>query len=234
MGKVKKIFIFIVILAVVATAAIFGIKYYLDQQSHEAELEALYNGALEEIESLEYTNEVLSNPPKVKITVKTLQERVAPASELITYKYYYTDVGTYEKTQPIFDMEFSFMTDKSVYTYSGVISAGIDVDDIKFMVSDTEGDEKIVVTMPEPKIIAHELDEKSFQSYDVQNSMFTSSDLNEFAGFQSELKTTEEEKLSANTEFWDSVKKNAEDVINGLLTADENINEYEIEYRWAE
>ena len=71
--------------------------------------------------------------PEVKIDKQTVKEMVAPAGELVTYKYFYTDAGTYEKSQKFSDTDITipFTTDKTIYTYSGTISAGIDMEEVR-------------------------------------------------------------------------------------------------------
>ena len=231
----KKVLAVLIAVLVLAGAGFGGYKYL--QYKHKQELallQGLYDEAQSEIADLEEENDALMNPPEIQITVTTLKEYIAPASELITYKYYYTDSGTYEKNKKFFDsnIKIPFTTDKSVYVYSGKISAGVDIDDINFNVNNPN--KTIEVKMPKPKIIAHELDEKSFKTYDVKNSVFTSSSLDNFADFQGALKATQEDKINSNTEFWDSVKDNAENVIKSLLTVNDEVKEFKIEFTWSE
>lgn len=209
-------------------------KKYEDAVDKYNDTSDQYEDALQQIKELEEINEELLTPEKIEVSVTTLQQYVAPASELITYKYYYTDSGSYKKEKKLsdYDMTIPFTTDELIYTASGTISAGIDVDKIEFDVDNDN--QKIVITMPEPRIIAHELDEDSFQTYDVKNSIFTSSELEDYSFLQKSLKETEEEKLAENNEFWKSVKDNAEHVIRSLITANEHMNEFELEFEWED
>ena len=230
----KKVIAIIVVILILVGAAVGGIMYFKHKNAQELEaLQVLYEGAQSQIETLELQNENLQNPPHVAVTVKTLKEYVAPASELVTYKYFYTDTGTYEKNKTFGDSNIAvpFTKDKSVYVYSGVISAGIDVSDIKFVVD--ESNLKIMVVMPQSGVIAHELDTDSFQAYDVQNSIFMSSNLNDFAQFEGALKNTQEDKLNSNDAFWKEVRNNSENVIKSLITANGEIDDYELEFSWV-
>ncbi|MBR3042551.1 MAG: DUF4230 domain-containing protein [Eubacterium sp.] len=172
--------------------------------------------------------------PEVKIDKQTVKESIAPAGELVSYKYFYTDAGTYEKSQKFTDTDITipFTTDKTVYTFSGTINAGIDMEEIEY---DVDNEKKtIIVYLPEPQILSHELDESSFQTYDVKKSIFTSSDLKDYASFVSELKKSEEEKLRGNKEFWNQLEKNTEKTLSGLMTANEKLDDYRISYEWVE
>ena len=88
--------------------------------------------------------------------------------------------------------------------------------------------------LPEPKVLSHELDEKSFQTYDVKKSIFTSSELTDYAQFVGELKKSEEEKLDGNRDFWNQLEKNTEKTIKSLMTADDKTDDYNISFEWKE
>ena len=184
----------------------------------------------EQIDDLKHQQEEVVVTPDATVTAATLREVVAPAAELTAYKYYYTDVDTYEKSQKIWKFKVPFTTDKSVFSYSGEIGAGIDLDDADFAVAD----KTITVTLPKPGILYHELDKTAFQSYDIKNSVFTSTDIGGYADMMAALEERQEQKLNDNAEFWKSVKANTETVLRGVLTASGELDEYTIAFKWAE
>ena len=183
-----------------------------------------------QIDDLKHQQEEVVVTPDATVTAATLREVVAPAAELTAYKYYYTDVDTYEKSQKVWKIKVPFTTDKSVFSYSGEIGAGIDLDDAEFTVDG----KAITVTLPKPDILYHELDEKSFQSYDIKNSVFTSTDIGGYADMISALKERQEQKLTDNAEFWKSVKANTETILRGIMTASGQLDEYTVTFKWAE
>ena len=148
------------------------------------------------------------------------------------YKYYYSDVDTYEKSQKVWKIKVPFTTDKCVFSYSGKIGAGIDLDNADFTV-DSAG-KAVTVTLPKPDILYHELDEKSFQSYNIKNSVFTSTDISGYAEMIDALKMRQEQKLTDNADFWQNVKTNTEAVLRSVMTASAQLDDYAIEFRWAE
>ena len=184
----------------------------------------------EQIDDLKHQQEEVVVTPDATVTAATLREVVAPAAELTAYKYYYTDIDTYEKSQKIWKIKVPFTTDTSVFSYSGEIGAGIDLDDAEFDVAD----KAITVTLPKPDILYHELDEKSFQSYDIKNSVFVSTNISEYADMIAALKERQEQKLNDNAEFWKSVKANTETVLRGVMTASGQLDEYTVSFAWAE
>lgn len=185
-----------------------------------------------QIDDLKHQQEEVIVTPELTVDVATLREVVAPAAELTAYKYYYTDVDTYEKSQKFWKFKVPFTTDKSVFSYSGEIGAGIDLDDADFTVDNTG--KSVTVTLPKPDILYHELDEKSFQVYDIKNSVFVSTGIGEYADMIAALKARQEQKLNDNAEFWKSVKANTETVLRGVITASGQLDEYTVSFAWAE
>lgn len=193
------------------------------------EAEDAYQQALNESGA---QTQVIEVEPGFKVTSTTLREIIAPASKLISYEYFYTDADQYEKSQPLFNtnIKVPFTTNQTVFTYSGTISAGIELSKIVF---DVDNDEKSIrVLLPAPEILAHQLDMNSFQFYDIKKSVFTRANLGDYTEMQSALMEKQETKLWQNSKFWDNLKNNTQSLINGLITAHDKINKYTITYEW--
>ena len=182
-----------------------------------------------QFDDLKHQQEEIIVAPEITVDAATLREVVAPAAELTAYKYYYTDVDTYEKSQKIWKIKVPFTTDKSVFSYSGEIGAGVDLDNAEFSVDG----KAITVTLPKADILYHELDEKTFRSYDIKNSVFTSTDIGGYADMVAALKDRQEQKLMGNAEFWQSVKANTETVLRGVLAASGQLEDYTVTCAWA-
>lgn len=158
---------------------------------------------------------------------ETLSEIITPAQELVSSKYFYTNASDIEDYKTIFNKKIPLTTDHVVFTYDGIIMAGVDLDDLVFNEIDNER-KKIYITMPEPKIISHELDMSSFNYYDVKNSIFTSVSPDEITTKYDELKKLQEDKLLANEDFWESVSDNAEMVVERFIKASDEAGEYTV------
>ncbi len=211
-----------VILAFVITLSVMKAKSKL------AALEAYQQGIRDNAEQMEK----LQVNKEVAVDSMMLSSMIEPASELVSYKYYYTSAGVYEDSKKWFgsDVKVPFSTDKAVFLVDGVISAGIDIDKVTF---DVDNEKKIIsVSLPEPGIISHEIDSDSFQYFDVKNSIFNSSDLNDYAELETSLKDQQEEKLLANEEFWEKAKSNIKTTLSSLINASGIIDDYQIKYTW--
>ena len=186
-------------------------------------------GVLDELDQYDDTIVVSKD---VTVDTSVIEEILEPCAELVTYKYYYTDAGVFEKNQKLFntDVILPFTTDRTIYKYSGVISTGVD---LKEAVYDVDNPAKtITVTLPQPKILSHEIDTDSFEYQNVEDSIFTVSDLGDYQAFQDELKKYIEEKLNADTDYWKQCRTNTEKTIKELIGISGAADEYTVICRW--
>ena len=68
--------------------------------------------------------------------MKTIEEILQPAGDLITQRYYYTDMDTFESYKELLGAKIPLTTDKVVFTYKGAISAGIVLSKVEFEVNE--------------------------------------------------------------------------------------------------
>ncbi len=174
-----------------------------------------------------------SLPKKIITEEKTLDsvtvsEMLLPASELITMKYCYTKVGTSEKHKEAFGKKVPLTTDKTIYTYNGTVSAGVDLSEMQVNI-DNEN-KKITITLTAPKILTHEIDTSKFKSWDLKNSVLTKSSMSDYVSDIDSLKNDVEKELNENTEFFDSVTESTKEVLTGLLNNSESTKEYEVTF----
>lgn len=171
-----------------------------------------------------------SLPFEKEVTVDSiaLRELLLPASDLVSMKYTYTDVGIYENSKKAFGIKIPLTTDKVIFTYSGIVSAGIDLSDVTFDINNLT--KTINITLPSPKFMFHEMNESSFKFYDAKNSIFTETKLEDYTALMTELKSQKEEQLSNDKEFFPSVSENAQNVIIDLLKVAESTSDYKISF----
>ena len=184
--------------------------------------ETTVNGEPLGIEHVEVSDEIT-------ITTKTLKDYVSKTEKLITCEYYYSEIGDYEKSKPFLNFKLPFTTDKTLYTYSGKISAGINLKDLDFDVNASR--KTITVKYPPVQILAHDMDQ-GFEFYDIKKAVFNRSDFNDFEEFRVTMKKQVEEKLMARDDFIKDAQDNAETIMEGLLTASGQIGDYTIKHQW--
>ena len=159
-------------------------------------------------------------------TIIKISEALEPASDLISTKYYYTDAEIYEDYKELFGVKLPFTTDKSIFVYDGVISVGIDLNQVEYVVDNAA--KTITMTLPEIKILANEIDQDSFEFPYISNSVFNQNEIPGFTKLLAELKAANGEKLLENEEFMTTVRMNTELVLRSFLTASDVTADYQV------
>ena len=162
----KQYFIPAVIAGVILIVALAVGMYFIGKNQAQTPP----NQATESIRKDEPADEVVEEE-NFKLEIRYLKEVIAPASDLVTTRYYYKDADTFESYKEINGFKIPLTTDKVVFTYEGTVSLGLDFGKIVFLVN--EPNKKITVDLPEIKVVANEIDFDSFVYYEVRNSIFT-------------------------------------------------------------
>lgn len=152
---------------------------------------------------------------KSTLDVKTIEEILQPAGDLITQRYYYTDMDTFESYKELLGAKIPLTTDKVVFTYKGAISAGIVLSKVEFAVDEEE--KTVTVTLPDIFIVSNEIFEDEFKAYEIKNSIFTETKFTDYALLLGSMKSKKAEELMKNQKFRDEARKEAENVISAFL-----------------
>jgi len=152
---------------------------------------------------------------KSTLDVKTIEEILQPAGDLITQRYYYTDMDTFESYKELLGAKIPLTTDKVVFTYKGAISAGIVLSKVEFAVNEEE--KTVNITLPDIFIVSNEIFEDEFKAYEIKNSIFTETKFTDYALLLGSMKSKKAEELMKNQKFRDEARKEAENVISAFL-----------------
>ena len=171
-------------------------------------------------------DEVIPVDEDAVVSVWKVEEILKPASELITVKYHYTDADVFENYKQIRGWKIPGTTNKTIFTYDGVISVGVDFSQIGVQVDpDTQ---TITISLPEPSVIANEINASSFQYYDVSNSVFNQTEMDDVTELVKVLKEKKAEKILANQEVLQQAKDNAQTVLQSFLSASDLTKDYSV------
>jgi len=167
---------------------------------------------------------------KKTVTTEEIKSVLAPASDLITSRYFYSNVMSFEDIKDWFGtgIDNPFTKSRGYVNYDGIVSVGIDMNDIKYEVDSSRV--MIVVTLPKEKILAHEIDHSTLQS-DTKESAFNNLDAEYYAKLLDGCKKETEEKVMGNSEFMKQVRENTKQVIRSFLAANELTREYGVEFK---
>ena len=159
------------------------------------------------------------------ITGDIIKAGLADIGELATEEYYYTGVESFDSSKNIKGFELPFTTTSFIYSYDGVIKAGIDFSEVEVEKDDLK--KLVVVTLPKSKILSSEIDEKSFKLYDEKRSIFNPLSVTDVNDTIINLK----EKAEADAVkkgVLERADKNAVTVLKNFLKSTYEISDYTI------
>ena len=89
-----------------------------------------------------------------------------------------------------------FTTKSFIISYDGVIKAGVDLEEVSVEVD--EGSKAVTVTLPESKILSHEIPEDSLEVFDESDNIFNRISIEVYAGFTKDQKDKMEQRAIDN------------------------------------
>ena len=105
--------------------------------------------------------EKLNIPPVIEETTEiessTKEFHLENIGELATQAGYFTSVQKIEDSKELFGKQVPFTQSQYIYSYDGIVKAGIDFGKIEITVDDDS--HSIVIKMPEPTILDVDVDE---------------------------------------------------------------------------
>lgn len=164
------------------------------------------------------------------LTISTVEEVVEPASDLITSRYHYKDADTFENFKDFFGHKIPFTTNKTVFTYDGVISVGVNLLDIDY---DIDNENKTIqINLPSLEIKANEIDASSFEYPYESKALFNRNNMSDFTGLLATLKSEKEKEVLADDSFMDDARQNTEEVLENLLGVSKFTEDYTVSFHW--
>ena len=155
------------------------------------------------------------------ITADLLGQQLRDIQELSTVEYHYTNMGRFENQKDFYGWKVPFTTKSFIVAYDGVIKAGVDLSEMKIEVSG----KTITVTMPEAKVLSHEMDEESLEVYDETHNIFNPIEIEDYTRFTADQKESIEARALDNG-LLTSAAQRAENTVRGLIEALPGMEEY--------
>ncbi|MDU2598215.1 DUF4230 domain-containing protein [Anaerococcus sp.] len=140
-----------------------------------------------------YAKSIFDVKEETTITSETVESALKEAKELTTLKYHYKNIASFENSQQFQGLTIPFTKKSFLYTYEGEIHAGVDLDEAKVKVN--ENAKTINITLPETKILSHEIDEDSVMVYDEKNSIFNPLEMKDYSNFRKEEEAKVEKEV---------------------------------------
>ena len=129
------------------------------------------------------------------ITSSLLKEELKYVKDLVTVEYRYTNADKAEfPGHVLFGQNIPFTGKSFIVSYDGVIKYGVDLSAVEIRVNDAT--RTVTVTVPQSKIISHEMPEASFKALDEKNGLFNRIHIDDVTEFRQAQKSAMEAKAS--------------------------------------
>ena len=147
--------------------------------------------------------------------------------ELATQSGYYTNVQVIKSSRQLFGVDIPLTQSQFIFSYDGVVKAGVDFADIGIEVQEAE--HRVTVTLPEVKVLSNEIDLDSLEIYDESNNIFHPLDIDDINISLIEMQEESEQKAIEDGLF-ESARDNAEALLRGMLAGFYDTQRYTIEF----
>lgn len=151
--------------------------------------------------------------------------RMEDIGELSTQAAYFTNVQIISNSRELFGVTVPFTQNKYIYSYDGVIKAGIDFTKLTYTIDSNA--KVITVYLPEAYITSISVDEDSLVIYDESKNIFTPLQLDDIQSSRKQMEVEAIEQATANGLLVEA-SENAKILIKAFLLSNPDLNEHEI------
>lgn len=139
------------------------------------------------------------------ITSDLLGQQLRSVQELVSVEYHYTNMGKFENQLDFYGWKVPFTTKSFLVSYDGVIKAGVDLSGAEVDVDEVR--KAVTITLPESKILSHEIPEDSIQVFDETRNIFNPITIEDYTGFTRDQKAEVEQKAIDEGLLTDAAEK---------------------------
>ena len=160
-----------------------------------------------------------------EISSTALAQQLQEVNELAVLDYNYTKVGKFENLLKLNGWSIPLTKKSFLLTYAGRIQAGVDM---SAMEVNMKG-KKILVSLPEVRILNNVLDEKSIEVYDETKNIFNPISINDYKTFAAKQKERVEDEAIENGLLSEAATKAQSTIRKFLQMIPEIKDDYTIE-----
>ncbi len=162
-----------------------------------------------------------SQAAEPQITGDLLASQLRSVQELVTVSYYYTNMGRFENQVDFYGWKVPFTTKSFIVSYDGVIKAGVDLEQLQVSI----GGGEVTVTLPESRIISHEIPEDSLEVFDESDNLFNHITIEDYTAFTRDQKSAMEQR-AVDGGLLDRANQEARTAVDSLLRIMPGLEEY--------
>lgn len=164
---------------------------------------------------------------KNQVESRTVAFGLKDMGELATQAGYFTNVQSSTSNRQLFGLDIPFTTSKYIYSYDGVVKAGLDFSKIEVQVDDAN--RTVTVKLPEIEILDVNIDNNSLKIYDESQSIFTPLRISDVNDAQIELKE-QVRQTAIDNGILDEARQNAKTIISGFLAGTMDLKNYTVQF----
>lgn len=164
-------------------------------------------------------------------TSRMTKLRLEDLGEFATQSGYFTTVQVISDSATLFGKTVPFTASKYIFSYDGVVKAGLDFSAVSLDVSELT--HTVTVTAPPVKILSTEIDEDSLVIYDESRNIFSPLTLDDIRMSRTAM-VDEIRTQAAENGLLDNARSNAETWIRLFLQTSYDPDEYTVEFEWQE
>ena len=162
-----------------------------------------------------------SQAAEPQITGDLLASQLRSVQELVTVSYYYTNMGRFENQVDFYGWKVPFTTKSFIVSYDGVIKAGVDLEQLQVSI----GGGEVTVTLPESRIISHEIPEDRLEGFDESDNLFNHITIEDYTAFTRDQKSAMEQR-AVDGGLLDRANQEARTAVDSLLRIMPGLEEY--------
>lgn len=149
------------------------------------------------------------------ITSDLLGQRLQAVQELVSVEYHYTNMGKFENQVDFYGWKVPFTTKRFLVSYDGLIKAGVDLSGATVEVDEVQ--KSVTITLPESRILSHEIPEDSIQVFDETRNIFNPITIEDYTGFTRDQKA-EVEQRAIDEGLLTGASEKARDAVETLVS----------------
>ena len=159
----------------------------------------------------------------VTVNTQIIEDGLKEMGLLTTEEYYFTQVEEYSSSNQvfIFESKASF-----TYSYDGVVTAGIDCNDV--VIDKNDELKKIIITIPSAQIFGANIDHDSFKIYEEKEGLWNKIDMTKYNDSIIEFENAAIEKARSKGIVY-KANEGAKKIISSFVNSLVDTDEYEIE-----
>ncbi len=171
------------------------------------------------------------NGRSTSITSNNIELRLKDIGELATQAGYFTNVQDISNSRTIFGVKVPFTQSRYIYSYDGVVKAGINFE--KIAASVDEEARTVTIELPAPQILDVTVDENSLYVYHEKESAFTPLKLTDVNSSTKAMKD-EVRKKAVENGILENARSNAETLITAFVRSMFPDETWQICIEWAD